>query len=166
MKGYWNNEQATRDMIDDEGWLHTGDIGELSADGYLKITDRKKDIIVLANGKNVSPVPIETKLKNSPFITEVVLIGDKQNSITALVVPNLEKLREAGIAEADHKKKIKSEIDANSTTLADFEKVKKFTLINAVFSIDSGELTPTLKVKRKAVLKKWAKEVAELRGDE
>ncbi|MCX6367972.1 MAG: long-chain fatty acid--CoA ligase [Armatimonadetes bacterium] len=166
MKGYWNNEQATRDMIDDEGWLHTGDIGELSADGYLKITDRKKDIIVLANGKNVSPVPIETKLKNSPFITEVVLIGDKQNSITALVVPNLDKLREAGIAEADHKKKIKSEIDANSTTLADFEKVKKFTLINAVFSIDSGELTPTLKVKRKAVLKKWAKEVAELRGDE
>ena len=166
MKGYWNNEQATRDMIDDEGWLHTGDIGELSTDGYLKITDRKKDIIVLANGKNVSPVPIETKIKNSPFITEVVLIGDKQNSITALVVPNLDKLREAGIPEAEHKKKIKSEIDAQSTALADFEKIKKFTLINAVFSIDTGELTPTLKVKRKVILQKWAKEVAELRGDE
>ena len=175
MKGYWNNEQATRDMIDDEGWLHTGDIGELSQDGYLKITDRKKDIIVLANGKNVSPVPIETKIKNSPFITEVVLIGDKQNSITALVVPNKEKLREAGFTEADDnalaalpevKKKIKSEIDANSTALADFEKIKKFTLINAVFSIDTGELTPTLKVKRKVILQKWAKEVSELRGDE
>ena len=175
MKGYWKNEQATRDMIDADGWLHTGDIGELSQDGYLKITDRKKDIIVLANGKNVSPVPIETKLKNSPFITEVVLIGDKQNSITALVVPNKEKLRESGFAEPDDdklvamaevKKKIKAEIDANSTALADFEKIKKFTLLNASFSIDSGELTPTLKVKRKAVLKKWAKEVSELRGDE
>lgn len=175
MKGYWKNEQATRDMIDDEGWLHTGDIGTLSADGYLKITDRKKDIIVLANGKNVSPVPIETKIKNSPFITEVVLIGDKQNTITALVVPNKEKLREAGFTEADDdallalpevKKKIKSEIDAHSTALADFEKIKKFTLINAVFSIDTGELTPTLKVKRKVILQKWAKEVAELRGDE
>jgi long-chain acyl-CoA synthetase len=165
MKGYWNNEQATRDMIDGEGWLHTGDIGEYK-DGFLKITDRKKDIIVLANGKNVSPVPIETKLKNSPFITEVVLIGDKQNSITALVVPNLDKLREAGIPEPEHKKKIKTEIDAHSTALADFEKIKKFTFINAVFSIETGELTPTLKVKRKVILQKWAKEVAELRGDE
>ena len=166
MKGYWNNEQATRDMIDDEGWLHTGDIGELSQDGYLKITDRKKDIIVLANGKNVSPVPIETKIKNSPFITEVVLIGDKQNSITALVVPNREKLREAGLPDEEHKKKIKVEIDGNSTALADFEKIKKFTLIDAVFSIETGELTPTLKVKRKVILQKWAKEVSELRGDE
>lgn len=165
MKGYWKNEQATRDMIDAEGWLHTGDIGEYK-DGYLKITDRKKDIIVLANGKNVSPVPIETKLKNSPFITEVVLIGDKQNSITALVVPNRERLNEAGIPEAEQKKKIKSEIDAHSTALADFEKIKKFTLIDAVFSIETGELTPTLKVKRKVILQKWAKEVAELRGDE
>jgi len=175
MKGYWNNEQATRDMIDDDGWLHTGDIGEYSADGFLKITDRKKDIIVLANGKNVSPVPIETKIKNSPFITEVVLIGDKQNTITALIVPNKEKLREAGFTEPDDdallalpevKKKIKAEIDAHSTALADFEKIRKFTLLNTAFSIDTGELTPTLKVKRKVILQKWAKEVSELRGDD
>lgn len=175
MKGYWNNEKATRDMIDDDGWLHTGDIGEYSADGFLKITDRKKDIIVLANGKNVSPVPIETKIKNSPFITEVVLIGDKQNTITALIVPNKEKLRETGFTEPDDdallalpevKKKIKAEIDAHSTALADFEKIRKFTLLNTAFSIDTGELTPTLKVKRKVILQKWSKEVSELRGDD
>lgn len=174
MKGYWENEQATRDMIDSDGWLHTGDIGQLD-EGYLKITDRKKDIIVLANGKNVSPLPIESALKASPFISEVVLIGDKQNVVTALVIPNKDRLREAGFSEPDDdallalpevKKKIKAEIDAHSTALADFEKVRKFTLLNTAFTIDSGELTPTLKVKRKVVVKKFAKEISEMRGDD
>ena len=175
MKGYWNNEQATRDMIDSDGWLYTGDIGQLDSDGYLRITDRKKDIIVLANGKNVSPLPIEGALKGSPFITEVVLIGDKQNVVTALVIPNKDRLREAGFNAADDdallalpevKKKIKEEIEAHSKALADFEKIRKFTLLNTTFSIDGGELTPTLKVKRKVVVKKFADEISEMRGDD
>ena len=179
MKGYWNNEQATHDMIDSERWLHTGDIGVLDAEGYLKITDRKKDIIVLANGKNVAPQPIEGILKRSPFITEVVLIGDKQSIVTALVVPNIEKLSEwakaenipftdndALIALPQVKDKIKAEIAANSTALADFEKIKKFTLLNTTFSIEGGELTPTLKIKRKVITQKWEKKIAEMRGDE
>jgi len=178
MKGYFGNETATRDMIDAEGWLHTGDIGALDADGYLRITDRKKDIIVLANGKNVSPLPIESTLKASPWLQEVVLIGDKQNTITALVVPAMDKLAEwakgEGLAFADNdalvalpecRKRIKQEIDAHSKALADFEKIKRFMLINATFSIDGGELTPTLKIKRKVVSQKFAKQIAEMRGE-
>jgi long-chain acyl-CoA synthetase len=178
MKGYWDNPTATAEMIDPQGWLHTGDIGTLDEQGFVTITDRKKDILVLANGKNVAPQPIESALKASPFIGEVVLIGDNQNTITALVVPNLERLREwagregltfegnAGlVALPEVKKKIKQEIDAHSGRLADFEKIKKFTLLSTPFSVESGELTPTLKIKRKVVAQKYAREIAEMRGD-
>jgi len=178
MKGYWKNDTATAEMIDADGWLHTGDIGLLDEEGYLKITDRKKDIIVLANGKNVAPQPIEQSLKNSPFISEIVLIGDKQNIVTALVVPNKEKLKDWAkgenitfasddelLALPETRKKIKAEIDANSSRLADFERVKKFTLLNTTFSVDGGEMTPTLKIKRKVVLQKYAREVAAMRGE-
>lgn len=178
MKGYWKNETATAEVIDADGYLHTGDIGTLDAEGYLKITDRKKDIIVLANGKNVAPQPIEGEIKKSPFVSEIVLIGDKQNIITALVLPNKAKLTEWAKSEnitfaddealmrlPEARKKIKQEIDAHSADLADYEKVKKFTLLPVTFSVDSGELTPTLKIKRKVVLQKYAKEVAEMRGD-
>ena len=179
MKGYWNNEEATREMIDEEGWLHTGDIGHLDEESYLKITDRKKDIIVLANGKNVAPQPIESAIKQSPFVTEIVLIGDQQNIVTALVVPNKERLKEWATGEGlsfesdaallespEAKKKIKQEIDANSKHLADFEKVRRFTLLDATFGVDTGEMTPTLKIKRKVVLQRYAREVAALRGEE
>ena len=180
MRGYWKNDVATAEVIDADGYLHTGDIGVLDDEGYLKITDRKKDIIVLANGKNVAPQPIEQVLKTSPFVSEIVLIGDKQNVVTALVVPNRDKLREwaasEGIAFASDDellalpqavKKIKTEIDGLSKDrFADYERVKKFALINATFSVDGGELTPTLKVKRKVVLAKYAKEVAAMRGDD
>jgi long-chain acyl-CoA synthetase len=181
MKGYWNNPEATKAMIDEENWLHTGDIGVLDADGYLKITDRKKDIIVLANGKNVAPQPIEGVLKRSPFISEIVLIGEKQSVVTALVIPNMDKIgdwaksenleidvkdKEVLINHPKVKDKIKAEIAANSTGLADFEKIKKFTLLNAGFSIESGELTPTLKIKRKVIMQKYEKEIAAMRGDE
>ncbi|MGC4047493.1 MAG: AMP-dependent synthetase/ligase [Armatimonas sp.] len=179
MKGYWGNDTATKEMIDADGWLHTGDIGVLGADGYLKITDRKKDIIVLANGKNVAPQPIEAKLKQSPFISEIVLIGDKQSVVTALVIPNKEKLKAWSEGEGrtyasddelcqapETKKKLKAEIDAQSGALAEFERVKKFAVLNTQFTVDSGDLTPSLKVKRKVVLQKFAAQVAELRGDE
>jgi len=179
MKGYFGNEQATRDMIDSDGWLHTGDIGTLDSEGYLRITDRKKDIIVLANGKNVSPLPIESTLKASPMLQEVVLIGDKQNVITALVVPNMERLAEWGketnlifadndalIALPEARKRIRQEIDSYSKALADFEKIKRFTLINATFTIDGGELTPTLKIKRKVIAQKFASQIAAMRGDD
>jgi long-chain acyl-CoA synthetase len=177
MKGYWQNPVATAEVIDAAGWLHTGDIGALDGDGYLKITDRKKDILVLANGKNVAPQPIEQTVKQSPYISEIVLIGDRQSIVTALVLPNKSKLgdwaKEQGLAFnsdaellalPEVRKKIKAEIDARSGALADFERIKKFTLLDAAFSVESGEMTPTLKIKRKVVLQKYAREIAEMRG--
>ena len=179
MKGYWKNDTATAEVISADGWLHTGDIGLLDDEGYLKITDRKKDIIVLANGKNVAPQPIEAEMKQSPFINEIVLIGDKQSIITALILPNKENLKDWAKSQSltvpatdeeflvlpDVRKKIKAEIDALSKGLADFEKIKRFTLLAVTFSVDSGEMTPTLKIKRKVVMQKFAREIAEMRGD-
>jgi long-chain acyl-CoA synthetase len=168
MRGYYNKPDATREAIDPDGWFHTGDIGELSADGYLRITDRKKDIIVLANGKNVAPQPIEAALKASPYIEEIVLIGDKQPTITAVVVPAYDRLKafarehglpdkpEALAQDPEVRKLLKKEIDRLSGHLADFERIKRFALLERGFSIEGGELTPTLKVKRRVIAEKYA----------
>jgi long-chain acyl-CoA synthetase len=175
MRGYFGKPEATAEVIDEERWFHTGDIGEMTPDGFLRITDRKKDIIVLANGKNVAPQPIEARLKHSPYIAEVVLIGDKQTSIVAIVVPVFDKLRAwakenelpaddlAALAKrAEARKLIKEEIDQASAGLADFEKVKRFTIVEKPFSIEGGELTPTLKVKRKVVAQKYAELIEQM----
>ena len=168
MKGYWNKPEATAEVIDSDGWFHTGDIGEIDEDGYLKITDRKKDIIVLANGKNVAPQPIENRLKAADLVSEVILLGDRSGTVSALIVPNYEKLarwaKKENIAFTDAKelansamakKEIKSEIDALSKDLADFEKIRKIALLDHPLSIENGELTPTLKVRRKIVREKY-----------
>ena len=168
MRGYWHLPEATAEAIDADGWFHSGDIGEIDGDGYVKITDRKKDILVLANGKKVAPQPIETLLKHSPYISEIVLLGDKSETVKALVVPNFDALKtwakeqgqekptnESLVADPAVRKLIKGDIDARSKDLADFEKVKRFALIDHTFSIEAGELTPTLKVKRKVVAEKY-----------
>jgi long-chain acyl-CoA synthetase len=172
MRGYFHKPDATRDAIDPEGWFHTGDIGVLDEAGYLRITDRKKDIIVLANGKNVAPQPIEAALKSSPYIQEIVLIGDKQSTITALVVPAFDRLRayarehdlpsepEALAQHPDVRRFLKAEIDRHSGHLADFERIKRFSVLDREFSIDGGELTPTLKLKRRVIAEKYADEIA------
>jgi long-chain acyl-CoA synthetase len=167
MSGYWNNPGATHEMFTDDGWLRTGDIGNFDKSGYLSITDRKKDIIVLANGKNVAPQPIEGIMKQSPFISEIVLLGDKSGTVAALVLPAFDKLaawaRENHIEFSDlkalastneAKKKIKSEIDQLSGDLAEFEKIRKIAILLEPLTIDNGELTPTMKVKRKIVFER------------
>ncbi len=168
MQGYWHLPEATAEAIDAEGWFHSGDIGVIDKDGYVTITDRKKDILVLANGKKVAPQPIEVMLKHSPLIAEVVLLGDKSETVKALVVPNFDALKawakeqnkkiddpEGFAADPAARKLIKTEIDRLSTGLADFEKVKRIALLPQPFSIETGELTPTLKVKRKVVAEKF-----------
>ncbi len=169
MKGYFNHPEATAEAIDTEGWFHTGDIGEFDKDGYLRITDRKKDLLVLANGKNVAPQPIEALLKSSPLIEEAVVLGDGQSVVTALIVPNLAAVKgltgEDGTESDAVKKAIKVEVDRLCKVLADYERVRRFALLDRGFSIESGELTPTLKVKRKVVKEKYAAQIASLGGD-
>lgn len=168
MPGYWHLPDATAEAIDGDGWFHSGDIGEIDSEGYVKITDRKKDLLVLANGKKVAPQPIETVLKQSPYVAEIVLLGDKTETVKALVVPNFDALKawakeqgqekptpESLAADPAVRKLIKSDLDKRSGHLADFEKVKRIALIDHTFTIEGGELTPTLKVKRKVVAEKY-----------
>ena len=154
MLGYWNKKEETAKVIKD-GWLHTGDIGEIDPeDGYLKITDRKKDIIVSAGGDNISPAKIENMITNALEIDQCMVYGDKKNYLVALIVPNKEFLKE--------KEKINSVIEKINKKLTLVEKIKKIQLIDENFSIENGLLTPTMKVKRKKVTEKYKKELENL----
>jgi len=168
MKGYWNNPDATAQAIDKDGWFHTGDIGEIDSDGFLKITDRKKDIIINAYGKNIAPQPLEALLKSSPYIGTPVLIGDRRKYLVALLVPNFEKLeRDAkamGVQFSNQKELvendqvralIQSEIDRFNTNLDRQEKIRRFALLANDFTIENDEITPSLKVKRKVIDKRY-----------
>jgi long-chain acyl-CoA synthetase len=168
MKGYYNRPDATAEVIDPEGWLHTGDIGQLDADGFLKITDRKKDIIVTAGGKNIAPQPIENMVKTNKFVLNAVMIGDRRKFPSMLVVPNLDALRvwagernlqiddpERFLRSPDVVAKVEREVMGNLRDLASYEMPKKIVLIEKDFTIEDGELTPTLKVKRRVVEEKY-----------
>ncbi|HYH09664.1 MAG TPA: long-chain fatty acid--CoA ligase [Thermoanaerobaculia bacterium] len=179
MTGYWNNPEATAQAIDPNGWFHTGDIGEIDSDGFLKITDRKKDIIINAYGKNIAPQPLEALLKSSPYVGTPVLIGDRRKFLTALIVPNFEKLeREAttlGISFATRddlvsndrvKQLIQDEIDRFNKNLDRQEKIRRFALLARDFTIEDDEITPSLKVKRKNIDKKYKSVIDSLYADE
>ena len=147
MLGYWNKKEDTEKVIKD-GWLYTGDIGEIDQqDGYLKITDRKKDIIVSAGGDNISPAKIENQLTNSPAIEQSMVFGEGKNYLVALIVPSKEFFGQ--------KEKIKEIIDEINKNLTLVEKIKKFSLLDENFSIENGLLTPTMKVKRNKVIQKY-----------
>jgi len=179
MRGYYNKPEETAQVLDAEGWLHTGDVGELDAEGFLRITDRIKDLLVLTNGKKVAPQPIESVLRGSPYISQVVLFGDQRPTVAALVVPDFERVaewaREQGLelpggngaiaASPQVLQLIKGEVARLSGDLADFEKVRGIALLDADFTVEGGELTPTLKVKRRAVLRKYAEVMGTLLGD-
>jgi long-chain acyl-CoA synthetase len=168
MMGYYKKEAETREAFDGEGWFHTGDIGYLDADGYLIITDRKKDLIVTAGGKNIAPQPIENLLKRNPYIANAVVVGGKRKFVSALIVPEMEKLqayaRSAGIAFGEPKELLRNpaiadfllaEVDRITPDLAPYEKVKKIALLDREFEVEREELTPTLKVKRNLVEERY-----------
>jgi len=154
MLGYWNKKEET-DKVIVNGWLHTGDIGEIDPeDGYLKITDRKKDIIVSAGGDNISPAKIENMITNEPEIDQCMVYGDKKNYLVALVVPSKDFLHE--------KEKINNVIEKINKKLTLLEKIKKIQLIDENFSIENGLMTPTMKVKRKKVTEKYKNQLENL----
>jgi len=166
MKGYWNLPEATAEVFDEDGYFLTGDIAEIDEEGFIRITDRKKDLIVNAGGKNIAPQPIENKIKRSVFVDNAVLIGDKKPYVVALISPNEEELLPWAQAEgipgetveeiAKDPKVIalyEKVINETNAELARYEQIKKFAVLPLMLSIESGHLTPTMKVKRRAVEK-------------
>lgn len=175
MKGYWNKPELTAEVIDKDGFLHTGDVGYLDADGYLFITDRKKDLIVTCGGKNIAPQPIEGKLGATPYIAQAVVIGDKYPYLVALIVPNFENLEvffaERGVKNlsreemANHpetEKLIAEAVQRINQELAMHERVRRFTVLTREFSIEEGELTPTMKVRRRVVGERYRDRIEQM----
>jgi long-chain acyl-CoA synthetase len=171
-QGYLNDPVATKAAVDEEGWLHTGDVGELSADGFLRITDRKKDIIITAGGKNISPSEIENRLKVSPYVREAVVIGDRRKYVTALIGIELDTVgnwaSRRGLAyttyadlstKDDVRRLIDDVVNEANNELAQVERIKKFTLIGKELDHEDGELTATQKVKRRALEHRFEQEI-------
>ena len=171
MQGYYKKPEETAETIK-EGWLYTGDIGYLDEDGFLVITDRKKDVIVTTGGKNVAPQPIENMLKTSPYIANPMVVGTRRNFISALIVPEFDKLEEYArdnqISFHNRKELVENkavidfmmgEIHKATSSLAPYETIKKIILLDRDFDIESGEMTPTLKVKRDFIEKEFKEQI-------
>lgn len=172
MLGYWNKDAATAEAIDRDGWLHTGDVGYLDHDGYLFITDRKKDIIVTSGGKNIAPQPIEGRLQATAFIAQAVLVGDKFPYLTALLVPNFENLEvhlagrgATGLSRAEMAEHRETEevltaaVKIVNGDLALHERIRRFTVLPREFSLEEGEMTPTMKVRRRIVAERYREKI-------
>lgn len=168
MKGYWNNKHATEESIDNDKWLHTGDIGVFDSEGFLIITDRKKHMFVSSGGKNIYPQPIEGLFLQSKYIDQFVLIGDRRMFLSALIVPDFDAVKEYAdrnkisytneddlISKPEIYEIIEKEVSTLQKDLSNFERVRKFVLLSRPFSIDGGEITPTMKIRRKAVEEKY-----------
>ncbi len=177
MKGYYKNEEQTKEVMTDDGWFKTGDIGKIDEDGFLYITDRKKSMFKLSTGKYVSPQNVENQISGSGFIEQVVVIGYQKKFCSALIVPAydnvLKRLKRDGYEPTSPRSKdekiselIQQEVDKANKTLSPWETVKKFVLLEEPLSIDSGELTPTMKVKRPVVHEKFKEEIESMYGDD
>lgn len=177
MSGYYNKPEASAEVLRD-GWFHTGDIGTIDADGYLTITDRKKDVLVTSGGKKIAPQPIESILKRSPLVSEAMVLGDRRKYAAALIVPDFStlerRLKELGRPPGEHADLVTRQdvidlyqeiIDALNLDLSQFERIRRIALLPSEFSVESGELTPTMKVKRKVVEDKWREKIEELYRD-
>ncbi|HEV7365967.1 MAG TPA: long-chain fatty acid--CoA ligase [Gemmatimonadales bacterium] len=178
MTGYYRKAAATAEAIDPDGWFHTGDIGRLDEAGFLKITDRKKDLIVTAGGKNIAPQPIESRAKTCKFVSNAVMLGDRRRFPIMLIVPNYETLgawatkeglpttdMAALLARPEVQAKMEKEIGVTLQDLAHFELPKKLLLLPRDFSVEAGELTPTLKIKRRVVEARHRDAIEALYGD-
>jgi len=174
MRGYWGRPDDTAAVLTD-GWLRTGDIGEIDGDGYLTITDRKKDIIVTSGGKNIAPQPIQQRLKASPLVADAIVIGDRRNFPAALIVPDFAAIeaalhrygapsgtREQLAARADVQALFQVLVDDINVHLAQYERIKRFALLPSEMTVEGGELTPTLKLRRSVVEARWASEIEQL----
>ena len=173
-RGYWNNPAATAEVLDDEGWFHTGDIGQLDDDGYLTITGRKKELIVTAGGKNVAPAVLEDQLRAHPLVSQCLVVGDRQPFIAALLTLDEEalaawceqhgKAADAGPEQLrddpDLRAELQKAVDETNQAVSKAEAIKEFRILPRDFTESNGQLTPSMKVKRNVVLKEYSDEIA------
>jgi len=157
--GYLGNPEATAEALDEEGFLYTGDVGHIDEDGFLFITDRKKDIIITAGGENITPSLMEVELKKSALIADAVVIGDHRPYLTVLVSLDPEAVAEAGLGADGVEAAVQAAIDEANRDLASVRQIKRFKILERPLSIENGELTPTLKVKRNVVRRNFAPEI-------
>jgi len=174
-KGYYKDDEATRETLDAEGWIHSGDVGEIDADGFLRVTDRKKELIITSGGKNIAPQHLEGRLKQIPAVSQAVAIGDRRPYVVALLTLDPGRVAEEAAmagssarttAEAARcpvfKAHIEKQVEEVNRGLARFESIKKFDLLSRELSVDEGELTPTLKLRRRAIHEKYRDAIAAL----
>jgi long-chain acyl-CoA synthetase len=174
MMGYLNRPEKTAEVIDAGGWFHTGDIGVIEDGKFLKITDRKKEIFKTSGGKYIAPQPIEQRIKESPFVEYIMVVGENRNYAAALIIPNFEHLknwcevkniafesREKAVNNPKIIRRIRQEVERFNQDLGQTEKIKKFRLIDAEWSTDSGEISPTLKLRRKFIVEKYSRIIEE-----
>lgn len=167
--GYWRDPEKTSETLSADGWLHTGDCGEIDSDGYLAIRDRIKDILITSGGKNITPSHIENLLKFSPFITDAVVIGDRRHFLSALIMIDLEHVarfaqdRQVPYTDfgsltrtAEVKDLIQQQVNQANSQLARVEQIKEFRIIGELLSVEDEELTPTMKLKRKVIATKYS----------
>jgi len=178
MQGYYNKPEETLKALDSEGYYHTGDVGYVDSDGHFYVTDRLKDLFKLSNGKYVAPLQVESLLKQSPLVSQAVVVGSGRKQVGALIVPDWDSLKEAmqadGVATdgpreelADNPhfiKRVQNDAVALTRELSDFERVKRIYLLPREFSIDKGEMTPTLKIKRSVIDEKYGEAIDEICG--
>jgi long-chain acyl-CoA synthetase len=158
--GYLKEEAATREVLDDDGWLHTGDIAQIDADGFVTITDRKKDLLVTAGGKNVAPANLENDLKMHPEVSQALVIGDRRPFIAALIT--LDPETTASLSEAEKHERVQAVVDDVNRERSRYEQIKKFTILPRDFSAEEGEITPTLKLKRRVVEQHFASAIDDI----
>ena len=178
MKGYYKATEATKEVFDDDGWFHTGDIGEIDQDGFLKITDRKKSIIVTSAGKNIAPAPLESAICVSDYVDQILVLGDKRNFISALIVPAFDNIKEylknkgkevssneALVEHLDVIELIQNEVDNLMKPFSNTERIKKCVLISRPFAIERGEMTPKMSIVRKVVEKNFEDKINNIYKD-
>jgi long-chain acyl-CoA synthetase len=175
MKGYWRNEEATAEVLEDDGWFHTGDVGELDANGFLRITDRLKDLIVTAGGKNIAPQPVESEIMRSPYVSQAIMVGDRRAFPAVLVVPDWEAVdawaagqgldlsdRDAATRNPRLLELLHDETVERVGDFARYETPRRFSLLPEEFTVESGLLTPTLKARRRAVEQAFGEAIEKL----
>jgi long-chain acyl-CoA synthetase len=161
--GYYKDEHGTREVLGEDGWLRSGDVGSIDEDGFITITDRKKDILITAGGKNVAPANLENALKTAPLVSQALVLGDRLPYVAALIT--VDPAVADGLAAEEVERRVQAVVDDVNAERSRFEQIKRFRVLPRDFTADEDEMTPTLKLKRSVVAEHFAREIEELYSD-